>query len=35
MVDPNNLWDGTRPYNWSNPTNTDPAQAIMNEPSVQ
>jgi len=35
MVDPNNLWDGTRPYNWSSPTNTDPAQAIINEPSVQ
>ena len=35
MVDPNNLWDGTRPYNWSNPTNTDPAQAIIDEPSVR
>jgi type II secretory pathway component GspD/PulD (secretin) len=35
MIDPNNLWDGTRPYNWSNPTNTDPAQAIIDEPSVR
>jgi type II secretory pathway component GspD/PulD (secretin) len=35
QLDPNNLWDGTRPYNWSNPTNTDPAQAILNESSVQ
>lgn len=35
MLDPNNLWDGTRPYNWSNPTNTDPAQAILDEPSVR
>ena len=35
MLDPNNLWDGTRPYNWSNPTNTDPAQAIIDEPSVR
>jgi general secretion pathway protein D len=35
MLDPNNLWDGTRPYNWSNPTNTDPAQQIIDEPSVQ
>jgi general secretion pathway protein D len=35
MLDPNNLWDGTRPYNWSNPTNTDPAQKILNEASVQ
>jgi type II secretory pathway component GspD/PulD (secretin) len=35
MLDPNNLWDGTRPYNWSNPTNTDPAQKIIDEPSVQ
>jgi len=35
MLDPNSLWDGTRPYNWSNPTNTDPAQAIIDEPSVR
>jgi type II secretory pathway component GspD/PulD (secretin) len=35
MLDPNSLWDGTRPYNWSNPTNTDPAQQIIDEPSVQ
>jgi type II secretory pathway component GspD/PulD (secretin) len=35
IIDPNNLWQGTRPYNWSNPTNTDPAQAIIDEPSVQ
>ncbi len=35
MVDPNNLWDGSHPYNWSNPTNTDPAQAIIDEKSVQ
>ncbi|HEY4414733.1 MAG TPA: secretin N-terminal domain-containing protein [Verrucomicrobiae bacterium] len=35
MVNPNSLWDGTKPYNWSNPTNTDPAQAIINEPVVQ
>lgn len=35
MIDPNSLWDGTRPYNWSNPTNTDPAQQIIDEPSVQ
>jgi type II secretory pathway component GspD/PulD (secretin) len=35
MVNPNSLWDGSRPYDWSNPTNTDPAQAIINEPSVQ
>jgi type II secretory pathway component GspD/PulD (secretin) len=35
MLDPNNLWDGTRPYNWSNPTNTDPSQKILNEASVQ
>jgi type II secretory pathway component GspD/PulD (secretin) len=35
MIDPNNLWDGTRPYNWSNPTNTDPAQTIIDEPTVR
>jgi type II secretory pathway component GspD/PulD (secretin) len=35
MINPNSLWDGTRPYNWSNPTNTDPAQAIIDEPSVR
>ncbi len=35
MLDPNNLWDGTRPYNWNNPTNTDPAQAIIDEPSTR
>ncbi len=35
MLDPNSLWDGTRPYNWSDPKKTDPAQAIIDEPSVQ
>jgi type II secretory pathway component GspD/PulD (secretin) len=35
MLDPNNLWDGSHPYNWSNPTNTDPAQSIIDEPSVR
>jgi general secretion pathway protein D len=35
IIDPNNLWQGTQPYNWSNPTNTDPAQAIINESTVQ
>jgi len=35
MLDPNNLWDGTKPYNWSDPKNTDPAQAIIDEKSVQ
>jgi general secretion pathway protein D len=35
MLNPNNLWDGTRPYNWSDPKNTDPAQKIIDEPSVQ
>jgi type II secretory pathway component GspD/PulD (secretin) len=35
MLNPNSMWDGTQPYNWSNPANTDPAQKIIDEPSVQ
>jgi len=35
MLDPNSMWDGSHPYNWSNPSDTDPAQKIINEPSVQ
>jgi type II secretory pathway component GspD/PulD (secretin) len=35
MLNPNSMWDGAQPYNWSNPANTDPAQKIIDEPSVQ
>jgi type II secretory pathway component GspD/PulD (secretin) len=35
MLNPNSLWDGTRPYNWSNPTNTDPSQALFIDRSSQ
>ena len=35
MLNPNSLWDGTRPYNWSNPTNTDPSQALFIDKSSQ
>jgi type II secretory pathway component GspD/PulD (secretin) len=35
ILNPNSLWDGTRPYNWSNPTNTDPSQALFIDRSSQ
>jgi general secretion pathway protein D len=35
IMNPNSLWDGTRPYNWSNPTNTDPSQALFIDKSSQ
>ena len=35
MLNPNSMWDGSHPYNWSNPSDTDPAQKIIDEPSVQ
>jgi type II secretory pathway component GspD/PulD (secretin) len=35
MLNPNSLWDGTHPYNWSNPTNTDPSQALFIDKSSQ
>ena len=35
MINPNSIWDGSRPYNWSSPSDTDPAQKIIDEPSVQ
>jgi type II secretory pathway component GspD/PulD (secretin) len=35
MINPNSIWDGTHPYNWSNPTNTDPSQALFIDKSSQ
>jgi type II secretory pathway component GspD/PulD (secretin) len=35
IMNPNSLWDGTHPYNWSNPTNTDPSQALFIDKSSQ
>ncbi|HWY31965.1 MAG TPA: hypothetical protein VNX46_14490, partial [Candidatus Acidoferrum sp.] len=35
ILNPNSMWDGSHPYNWSNPSDTDPAQKIIDEPSVQ
>jgi len=30
-VNPNSLWEGARPYDWSNPQNTDPDQKLISE----
>jgi len=34
-LNPNSMWDGAAPYDWSNPQNTDPAEKILDEQSVQ
>jgi len=33
-LDPNSIWDGGKPHDWSNPQNTDPTQAIINQKST-
>ena len=35
ILNPNNLWDGTKPYDWSNPKNTDVDQQLLNQKSTQ
>jgi type II secretory pathway component GspD/PulD (secretin) len=30
-LDPNSVWDGTKPHNWADPSNTDPDQKIINQ----
>jgi type II secretory pathway component GspD/PulD (secretin) len=34
-MDPNKLWDSAMPYNWSNPKQTDPNQAILDQKSIE
>jgi general secretion pathway protein D len=34
-LNPNSMWEGAAPYDWSNPQNTDPAEKILNEKSAQ
>jgi len=33
-LDPNSPWDSGKPRDWSNPKNTDPTQAIINQKST-
>jgi type II secretory pathway component GspD/PulD (secretin) len=34
-LNPNSVWDSTKPHNWSDPENTDPEQKILNQPATQ
>jgi type II secretory pathway component GspD/PulD (secretin) len=34
-LNPNKMWDGAAPYDWSNPKNTDPAEKILNNEDMQ
>ena len=34
-LNPNSMWDGAVPYDWSNPKNTDPAQKAIDEQTMQ
>jgi type II secretory pathway component GspD/PulD (secretin) len=34
-LNPNSLWDGTKPYNWADPQNTDPNQKILDQPATR
>jgi type II secretory pathway component GspD/PulD (secretin) len=34
-LNPNSVWDSTKPHNWSDPENTDPDQKILNQPATQ
>jgi type II secretory pathway component GspD/PulD (secretin) len=33
-LDPNSVWDSSKPHNWSDPQNTDPDQKILNQQST-
>jgi len=34
-LNPNSMWDGAAPYDWSDPSSTDPAEKILNQQSEQ
>ena len=34
-MNPNNIWDSSKPYDWANPKQTDPDQEILNEKSTE
>ena len=34
-LNPNSIWDGAAPYDWSNPKNTDPAEGVLNQSTLQ
>jgi general secretion pathway protein D len=34
-LNPNSLWDSTKPYNWTDPENTDPSQKVLNQPATR
>jgi type II secretory pathway component GspD/PulD (secretin) len=34
-LNPNSVWDSTKPHNWADPQNTDPDQKILNQPATQ
>ena len=34
-LNPNSLWDGAKPYNWANPTKTDPNVQILDQKATQ
>ena len=34
-LNPNKLWDSSKPYDWANPNNTDPTQEIINQKTTQ
>jgi type II secretory pathway component GspD/PulD (secretin) len=34
VLNPNGVWDSTKPHNWSDPSNTDPDQKILSQPAT-
>ena len=34
-LNPNNMWDGAKPYNWADPSKTDPNVQILNQKATQ
>ena len=34
-LDPNSVWDSAKPHNWSDPSNTDPDQKVINQKATQ
>jgi type II secretory pathway component GspD/PulD (secretin) len=34
-LDPNSIWDSSKPHNWADPENTDPDQKILNQKATQ
>lgn len=35
VLNPNNLWEGSKPYNWANPQKTDPNVQIIDQKATQ